>query len=317
MDADSHPTPPAAADADGLVWHYTDGQGLASILRNNVLWATASPFLNDAGEVTLGASMLKRELHRRAEFEPVYREFLPLLDREPPEPGVADHGPSPGTFFILSAARDRDLLAMWRLYGGHGESYAIGLDAQTPLAALADEAPENSDWLIQNRRWRPVRYEDAEQQALIDAVFDDLPEEVQLFRRHQDAGAYPQQALQQLDHLRDDMEAALMLIKHLGFIDERETRYCVGVHPTPRQDVPAGLVSHRPTRYGMAPYLRLTGAGDTGAAVTTTTGALPIRALAISPSPNGVASQTSLAGLATTCGYPDLPVIRSQIPFRE
>lgn len=319
------------ADPDDLVWHYTDGHGLASILRTHVLWATASPFLNDAGEVTLGAGMLKSEMQRRAETEPLYRDLLPLIDREPTEPGERDHGPSAGTFFILSAARDRDLLAMWRLYGGGRESYAIGLDPTVPLATLADEAPTSAEWLIQNRPWRPVRYRADEQQALIDAVFDNLPEELRLAQRERrpdgDIARVRQQLTglrdddmarvrQQMTDLRDDMEAALMLIKHVGFVDERETRYCVGVHPSPMQGVPDGMINYRPSRYGMAPYLRLTGA-DEAALTSTTVRPLPIRALAISPSPNGRAAQTSLADLAAACGYRDVPVLRSQIPFRE
>lgn len=43
-------TPPEA----DLVWHYTSGASLLSILQNDVLWATAAPFLNDAQEIAIG-----------------------------------------------------------------------------------------------------------------------------------------------------------------------------------------------------------------------------------------------------------------------
>jgi len=43
-------TPPEA----DLAWHYTSGASLLSILQNDVLWATAAPFLNDAQEIAIG-----------------------------------------------------------------------------------------------------------------------------------------------------------------------------------------------------------------------------------------------------------------------
>lgn len=45
-------TPPEA----DLVWHYTSGASLLSILQNDVLWATAAPFLNDAQEIAIGSA---------------------------------------------------------------------------------------------------------------------------------------------------------------------------------------------------------------------------------------------------------------------
>jgi hypothetical protein len=49
-----HDEDEAAPASDGLVWHYTDGTGLLSIVGNGVLWATASGFLNDTDEVMFG-----------------------------------------------------------------------------------------------------------------------------------------------------------------------------------------------------------------------------------------------------------------------
>jgi hypothetical protein len=68
----------------------------------------------------------------------------------------------------------------------------------------------------------------------------------------------------------------------------------------------------------MAPHLWLTGtpedAGD-GLALTATAAPLPIRCVAISPSPNGAAAERSLAAMLATHGY-DVEVRRSPIPFR-
>lgn len=57
------------ADAvhDGLVWHYTNGPGLISILSNHVLWATSAPFLNDQQEVALGGELIAQRIIERGQ----------------------------------------------------------------------------------------------------------------------------------------------------------------------------------------------------------------------------------------------------------
>lgn len=78
------------------------------------------------------------------------------------------------------------------------------------------------------------------------------------------------------------------------------------------------MVRYRPTAYGMAPHLWLTGAAHdahAGNPFTDTAAMLPIRCVAISPSPNGSAAEKSLAAMLETHGY-QADVRRSPIPFR-
>jgi hypothetical protein len=234
-------------------------------------------------------------------------------------------GPSPSSFFILSAAAHWDLLAMWRCYGGSGESYAIGLDADQSLPVLADpEAPavagEGASHLVQQRPWTPVRYSTAEQRSLAEAVFDGMAAELTALEDRIDRdGALTREAvLETLGETLDDIEQALVLIKHPGFHDEREVRHStVLMHPYSLADW-SGVIHYRPSRYGMAPHLWLTGSGrarEPQSLFTTEVAPLPIRAVAISPSPNGPAAQESLAAMLADHGY-DVEVRRSEIPFR-
>ena len=116
----------------------------------------------------------------------------------------------------------------------------------------------------------------------------------------------------------DDIEQALALIKHEGFHDEREVRHTTVLLRPESLGGWGGVVRYRSTTYGMAPHLWLTGtpedAGD-GLPLTATAAPLPIRCVAISPSPNGPAAETSLAAMLATHGY-DVEVRRSPIPFR-
>lgn len=326
------------AGPNDLVWHYTDAQGLLSILGGNTLWATSSQFLNDAGEVTLGSSLLKRELQERAATDPFYSTLTDLAVHASP-----DDGPSPGEFFVLSAARDWDLLAVWRNYGGRGESYAIGLDPTAALSVLqaagtTGDVGEGRGAIVRHLPWAPVRYTDTEQRALVDAVFDDLKDEIAWAKQKAESGAAIRDIVVGLTGLLDDMEQALLLVKHSGFADEREIRHSTVLYrgfdstadlPSgvtaldpllgtlqPASRWPQGLVNYRATAYGLAPYLKLT--GSTGPEpITTTAAPLPIRALAISPSAYSRATARTLHDLLRAHDYPAVPVHRSTIPFRE
>lgn len=315
-----HPAPASASGQpppDGLVWHYSDAAGLLSILSTGTLWATSSHFLNDAGEVGLGVQLLEAELRGRAgSGDAFYAQIGQLLD----ETGWQEQGPSPSMFFILSAAQHHDLLAMWRNYGGAGESYAVGLDPAAPLAVLTDEPVTQASARARQRPWEPVRYSTQDQHRLVDAVYDNLPAEAEWAHEQAGRGARWTEIMDGLGELLDDMEQALALIKHIGFADERETRHCTVVYRGPDRELPlpAGMVRYRPSRFGLAPYVVLTGCGEQAApgGVVTARGPLPIRAVAISPSPNGLAAEESLTEVLLANGYGAAQVLRSAIPFR-
>lgn len=327
--------PPPAELAGNVVWHYTNGPGLISILSHHVLWATSAPFLNDQQEVALGGELIVRRLLELGEAEGADEFFSAMAQKV--RDGVAHgQGPSPAAFFILSASQAWDSLVMWRNYGGAQESYAIGIDADAPLKVLGDTAVEpalfgatpGTGINVRRTRWEPVRYDESDQLALVDAVFDGLPEEFTRFRDR--LGDFdkvshdniPPEAFEELNEARDDLEQALLLIKHSGFVDERETRQAIVMWTADEPEaksLEARLVRYRSTAYGMAPYLELTGAQDGGSAdepVARVASHLPIRAVAISPSPNGDDATESLRGLLTSRGYRDVPVLRSAIPFR-
>ena len=310
------------APSGDLVWHYTDGEGLLSIVRNHALWATASGYLNDRDEVTLGYRRLEAELDSRAGSGD---EFARRVLDEARRSGRSQAGPSPSSFFILSAAQHWDLLAMWRGYGGAGESYAVGLDPEMPLHVLCDPgAPplvgDGTTHLLRQRPWTAVQYGPEGQNALARAVFDGMEVELAaLVDRVEREGRVTREAvLETLGETIDEIEQALALIKHEGFHDEREVRHStVLLHPYELTGW-GGVVRYRPTAYGMAPHLWLTGGPDetTASPFTATPAPLPVRAVAISPSPNGAAAEDSLRAMLGSHGY-DVEVHRSPIPFRS
>jgi hypothetical protein len=348
--ADTEATAPGAAlkTDPGIVWHYTDGFGLLSILRHNALWATSAAFLNDKSEVALGGRRMAQRISQLAESS--RSPFLARLAADFWNVSTRGREPSPSQFFILSASQSWDSLAMWRLYGGAQESYAIGLDAGRPLSVLA--APESYEpephpptemsleqqrgrIYLKRRPWEPVRYTAPAQQELVDAALDDLPEHVEAVlsavehrldaRPLRDLETLPAAAQKIILDVLDELDQALLLIKHEGFVEERETRASFVLweryddEATAR--LTARLVRYRSTSYGITPYLELTGCPDgdpagTDGVLTETRRPLPIRAVAISPSLNGPAAAMSLAQVLRAHGYGGVPVLKSAIPFR-
>lgn len=305
----------AGIDTGNLVWHYTDAAGLLSIVRHHVLWATASGFLNDLQEIELGKRRLRAALDGRAREKSAVAALL----QEHLERSVgASSGPSQGTFFILSAAEHWDLLAMWRCYGGGAESYAIGLDSTQALPVLADPgavAPAVPNGVLRTRSWTPVAYSAQAQRELATRTVDMLPEAIALAQRARDAAVDSEVVLDGLGDALDELEQALVLVKHAGFGDEREVRHTVSLLHRDHEYGWGGIVRYRASRYGVAPYLWLTGATSGCSELTQVAAPLPIRAVAISPSPNGPVATESLRAMLRSEGY-DVPVLRSEVPFR-
>lgn len=312
-----------SADAtQDLVWHYTDGTGLLSILSGHELWATSSAFLNDAAEMRRGLDLLGAMTRQRAQTDGgIFEDLVRHLGEVAPEqPGIVP-------FFILSASMSPDSLAMWRNYGRTRESYAIGLDATAPLSVLVPVS--DREVVVRRRPWEPIAYDRARQEDLVARVLDTFPTRVAAIQQavgHLDESGTPARwnqlsSTREFTELLEDLERAVLLIKDSGFYEEQETRYGVAVYPVSAEPgdrhAAAGIQSYRVSPYGLAPYLRLTGSpDDTDAAVTEQPRRLPIRAVAISPSPNGAAAVESVRAFVHSVGY-DVPVTRSTIPFRQ
>lgn len=329
---------------DDLVWHYTDAAGLLSILGTDTVWATSSQFLNDRGEVELGQQLAEERMQERARQEPdgIYGRLGALLRDEKENGPRRDPDGGGAMFFVLSASSSSDSLAMWRNYGGAGESYAIGLDPTQPLRVLGevDRAGEGDTAglfpggaRLRRKPWRPVHYDRAAQLRLIDQVLDDRTDSIDRLRQvATDAiqsgaaddlrGVLTPEQRDDLDKMFGDLEDVLLLIKHPGFVDEDEVRASFVVWlPDDRANTMwclRDVIQYRASRYGLAPYLRLTGPGEEPQTpLSAKPCPLPIRAVTVSPSAHGPAAEQSVRDLLAAGGRAEVPVTRSGIPFRE
>lgn len=326
----NEPNESASREHD-LVWHYTSPDGLGGILEHDVLWATSGAFMNDLHELRSGT----RRLHKH--FEKL-RLSLDEEVAEAVEAAIAQHTPDAHSAYILSASRDRDSLTLWRNYGKHSISYAIGLDPDAPLIPLqandADEHPiPPNGWgpeyvndgeqmhvvsdpddpiadclLDKERQWLPVAYGGERRQKIIEASFDDF---LELSARPKDA--LPSFYLDWLSHL--------LLVKAKGFKDEREVRISYTLVAPDWK-----FLFFRSTPWGITPYIKLTSApeghdvtlafGGSGDDFARATAKLPIKHIRIGPTPYRKAAKRALRQLLERHGYSDVEISASKIPFR-
>lgn len=307
-------------EATDLVWHYTNGPALQNMLTNHELWASSTAFMNDAGESRLAVQYLKEE---RAKMG---RKFPKILDSYLDNVGNWDEdGRSHASFynssnlrFLLSAAKSGDSLTLWRGYAGTGDvAYAVGLDRREMLNILATDhydpksVGKNTGKL---RQWFDIDYSRSNaQKAAKDAV-----EEIILTYKGAENDARGD-VIEKIDELTEKLRDE---IKHEGFVHEEEVRIMAKVHHD--------LIRYRPGRFGMVPYIALTGPGGSlvHEHVTNQRRKLPIREIYISPGIYQSDAEQSLSLFLDSTGYgPDydanlaglvneVEIRRSPIPFR-
>jgi hypothetical protein len=104
-----------------LLYHYTTGDGLKSILTEQELWATDVNYMNDSSELKYGTDMFASALrHKCRSCSPETQKLLETaLDRM---------NFLSNEFYAACFCEARDALNQWRVYGGRGGGYALGLD---------------------------------------------------------------------------------------------------------------------------------------------------------------------------------------------
>lgn len=315
-----------------LVWHYTDGRGLKSILENHVLWASSASFMNDFNELLSGSKLLADlfDSERKTLDVDVRNE----LDRIIGFSDFSRHGK-----FILSASERGDSLTMWRAYGREEVSYSIGLESSVDLAPRIQRAGDMHPFpppgyyeeefeydedgypilvsndpdfdFIEGGAWTPVIYNEGEQEKLIRHAFATLRDQVRRSRASDGSDKTAESFFLPGYFIHEELHQ----IKDAGFADEREQRILMSVNPYWK------YVLHRAGRFGYVPYLELgiPRAGDPGFLAEDTVQKmerLPIRKINIGPTPYRTEAKASLLQLLDLLGYHEVAVNVSEIPFR-
>ncbi len=118
---------------DTMLWHYTNGSALISILDSMTIYSTQISCLNDATELKYGSTLFHDAL-RKLRAETSNDEMAEgLLDgaisyfREDPNYQAASF------HFVACFSEEKDDLSQWRAYGSGENGYAIGFRAANLL----------------------------------------------------------------------------------------------------------------------------------------------------------------------------------------
>lgn len=301
-----------------LVWHYTNAEGLLSIVRSNTLWATAPSYLNDLREMRTAADVISAYVNSIEDN--LSEEQLNFLKNS----GMLSTSFNESTF-LLSASRDGDSLTMFRNYGGD-VAYAIGLDpevALSPVSQVSGEAHPNP----------PPGYYEPDVQEVDAGVFENLndkPDAILVFGGEwrdaryvtgPDDPSVAEIVAKEVSRFEGGKHwwipswslpvSEASYIKHSGFRDEQETRCVVWAIPYWK------FVLHRSSRFGLVPYIELTAETQKELPYEERPAKLPIREIVVGPTPvPDEDASRSLAIFLERHGYGDVSITTSKIPYR-
>jgi hypothetical protein len=218
----------------GIVYHYTNLDGMLGILNSQSLWASNIEFLNDSVEYEYGVNLCKLILDERllAEKQDEIRNYLQIIMDLLDKPK--------GDIYSLSFCQSGDLLSQWRGYGNNDASVAIGFSIMNGLQFRA------TDTINEMFYPQSVVYEKFNQKALIMAIIDkgiDL-----IINNKYDSDDMAAGANNALRYF------VLPYLKDISFQEEKELRIIIRTEKTSQKDIPLEVLYRKRGHY-LLPYV--------------------------------------------------------------
>lgn len=283
--------PASITEASGRVYHYGSASTLLGVVENGVLWASEAAGLNDVAEIRGGWKFIESWLDEQPCAEAIWHQSdewewnedfdwsgqaVRLLRNLTPGAGSTKKqrrralARTATQTFVLCASTRGDDANQWRLYGGEGRGYAIGLDARVPLAVLSDETQRPASRksasiaaffgnAVQVTPWLHVLYTDAQREKalreLVEYIADEIKDSAQRIDAVSDEEAEAEgEAF--VEGARASLERIAWLIKSPGFEGESEVRVVVTAF------TPEGHLHFRESPVGIVRYYKLVGVED-------------------------------------------------------
>lgn len=284
-----------------LVWHYTNLDTLALILRSNALLATEVGFQNDIRETRTADDAFVaalNELTGHAKYGLFAAHALEMLDdlssgevRLPSR----ERDLLEDARFILCASDDPDSLYAWRTYASGGIGCAIGLDPSVPLGVV-----DPREGTHRMRHWRKVLYQPEEIRDISLKVLTTLGHRWNIAKAEETEAEKSDSAfillLHELTVARSHVRA---YAKDVSFEEEHEQRITL-------ETVSLDAIMFTPSSMGPRPHVQIVGSDGHrfGLSYPTANEArkLPIRAMRLAPGAPDSAV-TSTEWLLVTHGY--------------
>lgn len=276
----------------GVGWHYTSLAALRSIVGCQELWSTSWRATNDRTEFRHGIEFLHQAWEHYGKENALAGRTLELLEQAGPFDGYPDHFEQ---INILCAAREKDSPYQWNSYANGPEGLAIGLDLGAELVTDVDDRPRHTGKCgLFGMQWIKVVYTERQKQLTASRFVAEMDTSIR-------------QGIE-LD-LPDFMILNLLTalnFKHSGFRHEKETR-CVSLSWGVELQTMPGNVFKTIVPWKSLP-VRAT-------PPTTERQPLPIVEVLVSPRA-GDSKAEEIAQCLEDAGLTNIPVTRSQLPFR-
>jgi hypothetical protein len=284
-----------AIPPDNVLWHYTDGSALTSILNTMSIYSTHISCLNDTTELRYGSKLFQEalaNLRQKSKDDTALRLLdgaLSYFKENPdfPAQAVAIH-------FVTCFSERRDDLSQWRAYGSGENGYAIGFKA-------------GDLWGCPNSTLVRISYNESLHRelackaavAMVDFGLDG-------FRKY--APREPEKwGKEFLEAWEKAITMVAPLIKHPAFENESECRISKGFAASD-----LGNLRFVQKASMMSRHLPLQPPGR----VPTMPYRLPITEIIVGPSRHPQISRTSVDTLLRQKGYPADMVSISKVPFQ-
>jgi hypothetical protein len=275
-------------DPPERLFHYTNSQGLLGIVTSQKLWASHADFLNDSSEPEYAFDVLKdslNEIVRSLEHASIAARWLSGV-WDYVEDEYKKHGPH---VYVSCFCEDGDLLSQWRGYGSQCAGYALGFSGPGLRKLLIPGEGQFMMKIVYDKQ----KQRDEAKHVLKQIV--SIANEVETSLPDTEAASIG-------GLLRSAIFAEVIRLrakfKMKAFEREEEWRI-VQFMPS------ASDVKFRANAEVIKPYLELD------------PGKLPIDQVTIGPTRDKGLSSQSLNLLFTNCGYSNLCLEKSGVPYRQ
>ncbi|MDK9719798.1 MAG: DUF2971 domain-containing protein [Rhodospirillales bacterium] len=277
-----------------VIWHYTNGASLISILKTGTLYSTQISCLNDSREFRHVRDLFAEAV--KAQNPGVNDNAKYLIDLL--NSGLQRDTVHFDAWFITCFSSKRDDLSQWRAYGNGENGYAIGLISSW----LRECGKAHGSLLI------PVCYD---LQKTRNFVADLAQATIRFFLQGIDdrpgvdrekwARSFLKEWGEQIEHFQP-------LFKDPAFKDESEWRL---IHRLTATETSAMEYVQKPSMLSRHLPLRFPPPGKPDARL------LPIQEVMIGPGRHKEVSRISVGDLLRTCGYQSVEVTVSSVPYQS
>jgi hypothetical protein len=208
------------------IYHYTDDNGLRSIIQSGKLWCSDVFYLNDPSELRYAVSIATEMVAvSTMGGPPEARIFARDFQRY-----GADAVEGSAHYFVCSLSKNGNDLSQWRAYGANGRGYAIGFDGNKLERAFATKDGQR----IQEHNSFPVSYDEARLRGIFKRLIDRV---IPLISAPKDRGLSDDAVEEYMQTLRISLALQVyrtaLFFKHSAYAAEEEYRL-MQVHPADR-----------------------------------------------------------------------------------